>query len=666
MSVKVSTPIEKSTPSSYVSTPNSTSLNTPNTTEAIPDINSRPDLQCPECRSCNVFEEYEDGEIICRDCGHVFEDLILTNPDSYETTNAQHSLNQEPIDRFRHHVTYQSTESRRQYRAKRFEQIRQYLATSARQCGLTSNQANRAFYLWKEIMDHFGLRFWEAAATGAIACLYLAAKESKKGVSLVDLAARADISPYKIGAQYKSIKSGLLELEVFSADQDIFHSEEDLWVILQRILTITSSDVMPRSDLEILSPNFRKVLGVVIKTTEIKASAANLRILLSSAQKCLTIAKDSGLLTGRQPQSLVAACLVIAIEVRLEVYPCPDEVFEFTSKLFSTKTSTIRKRYRELRQCMLAWALRLPFVKGVKIKDSKLAFYMDDVLKYFGHLEEQNKKLWEALDNNEGAEDDKTCDNEDLRDQLGPGGHITEQDLRIEQQLIHEENLWELDGDGTGDDREHKTHKSKSNQSSIPARLYPPSYVRNLEREKRQLANIKKAKSMIGCDETSLPIENGGRQNDVLDHDKIGKIRVEWIKQLLVLGIRTEQELLEATDGMLEYWVRSDLAKKSETNKIRTKEQMDSTQLTSDDLDENEMAMYLREFSGEENSLMLRIMEDAYSHKKGLQEPKIGRKRARMEKETESSERKKVRSSKLNLEALEELDLENAESINVR
>ncbi|KAF8983594.1 hypothetical protein BGZ46_009940 [Entomortierella lignicola] len=658
------------------STSNATTTANPITSPIPSDENNVRHLKCPDCKSSNVHEE--DVEIICRDCGFVFEDFVFESAsDSHQSSNAYGFTRVGRVGRPIHHATNsfarsalpnQTLELRRAKRLKRFEQIRKFLGASGRQSGLSMKHVSRAYFLWKKAMDHLNLRFWDPAARTAVACLYLAAKESKMGISLVDLAIHTNISPYKIGANYKMVKSSLLDLNILAADDGHFSLDEDPWIMLQRVLSIGSADSVQRWDIDRLPREIRDVLGIDMDPEK---SRASLRSLLSSAQKCMAIAKDSGLTTGRQPQTLGAACVVVAIEVRLVLTVCPEELYEFASRLFGTSAHTVIIRHKELRKSMLTWARRLPFVKGAgKIKESKLVYYMDDVLKYFGHLQEQNRQLWAMLDIDEDSACDETSQDGGHKDQLGPGGHMTMEDLEVEQQMLQDGTFWASDEDDIYDDwieeqeeGESANQECRSLQTSMSSdRAYPPSYVNKLSQEKKQLGYINEAKLLI-----KEKSEDHGQKPETA-----ARQRVDWIKQLLVLGTRSEQEILGATDTTLEYWAISDLAKKSRSVP-RSRDQLDSIQLTAEDLDDQEMSQYLRNPS--DAGAVLRVMGRTYteaedrakkaktrsSRKSRNRNSRQGQKRKAISLPAGSKlqpPQKKVRSSKLNLEALRELEEE--------
>ncbi|KAF8923277.1 hypothetical protein BGZ58_003137 [Dissophora ornata] len=426
--------------------------------------------------------------------------------------------------------------------------------------------------------------------------------------------------------------------------------------MLDRILAIGSTNSIQRGDMDKLPDEIRDAFGFNLDDEE---RTSCLRSLLSSAQKCMTIAMDSGLVTGRQQQALVAACLVIAVEVRLALTKPCDELLEFAVITFSSAHKTVSNRYKELKRCMLVWARRLPFVKDAsKIKAAKLVYYMDDVFKYFGHLNQQNQQLWTMLDKSESV---ASGNDEDGNDRLGPGEFMTEKDLELEQELENDGAVWTLYSD---DDSEELSNHVKGPEvaqleqaSSVPSvgRLHPPAYEANLRQEKRRLEYLEIAKT---ADSNSHPSYSRTEQ-----HDFRSLSRINWTRSLLLLGTRTEQELIEATDNTLEYWARSDHAKMSNSHLPRSREELDSAHLTAEDLDEQEFEQYLRTPS--ETEAVLRVQGHIYAWAKESTKQTSRSPKPKRSRESECGPgsqsfsglqqlegSKRVRSSKLNLEAL--------------
>jgi transcription initiation factor TFIIIB Brf1 subunit/transcription initiation factor TFIIB len=45
--------------------------------------------ECPECGSNNVFYNKDKGQIICRDCGAIFEELLPKEERQFEEAHEQ-------------------------------------------------------------------------------------------------------------------------------------------------------------------------------------------------------------------------------------------------------------------------------------------------------------------------------------------------------------------------------------------------------------------------------------------------------------------------------------------------------------------------------------------------------------------------------------------------
>ncbi|KAI1299670.1 hypothetical protein EDD11_006450 [Mortierella claussenii] len=657
----------------------------------------RTDLHCPHCQSVNVFDEFLDGETVCHDCGLVFDGAIfaehssnsskhhLSNGHGYVRVNQVGRAYQSLRDLSRLGPSFAPTgkEQSRLYRAKRFEQIRQYMATAARQYELTVADVNRGYFLWKHAMAALRLRFWDPAARAALACLYLAAKEAKKSVSLIQVAVKAGMSPYKVGASFKLVKKTLLELMMLDADAPFFNQEDDPWVMMQKVMSIGAADSLQRGDLDDLSQVIQDALGVNMAP---ELRTACLRGLLAVTQKCMIVAQDSGLATGRHLSALVAACLAVAIEVRLLLTKCPEEVFKFVAVVFSSSWRTVIVRYNELRKCMLVWARRLPFMKGTdKIKNSQIVYLLVDVLQYFGHLKEQNRLLWDSLDKKDR---DLTNNKNKVLDQLGPGGAITSDDLAIEAELVRDGTLWtfeqeefSIDSEAVEEQSVNSVAATKQLKSDLAAQvLYPPAFLSSLQRTRRGFQNVEEARSQVAGTDTSFsPVQSiqvsSARKNKTRNQQD--QNRIAMIRQLLEYGHHLEYELAEASDNTLVYWLTAASAEQAGLRTSRPSLQMDSTDLTEQDLDEAELATYLR--SSSDATAVLKVMGPTYdladrARQRTIKVQETRSARVKQQKEVRRQKRssrpqtihalstlqqrpwKRKRSNKLNLEALSDLE----------
>ncbi|KAK3816085.1 MAG: hypothetical protein J3Q66DRAFT_341587 [Benniella sp.] len=650
--------------------------------------------RCPGCDGTNIVEEQSIGAVVCHDCGSVLEETVLDTTPARDpggltrVTNRGRAWNSASEPRAGQSIlrtTISTIERRRIHRSKRFEDIRKCLASTGRLSGLTGADVSRGYHLWRVAMFTLRLRGWDIAYKGAVACLFIAAKERKKGTTLFGIAAQAGASPYKIGAMYKQIRTVLVERKILD-DNECLHSDDDPRIMLEKILSIGSSDSMNRGDMDQLSQQFRAAFDVDGSTDK---RAACLRLLWSSAQKCMAIAMDAGLTIGRHPRALAGACLVIAVEVKLLLTGYSKELVDFSAAFFGCGSSTVKARYKELRECMLVWANRLPFLNANRaIKPKMLVYHLEDVIKYFGHLENQNKQLWAMLDKDESVISDRdnideNDDDENIYecDRLGYEGEFTEEDLRLAQEL--------RDSDSVGDANDYEvvpcddsdTHRSEHAQQitgvqkqhppsflsdvgqedsdvKFDPKLYPPSYVANMKQTQRRINITQIAK---GEAEYSGPSPRSRRPRA----EHIERRRIEVVKRLLELGNRSEKELSEALEGTLEYWLVADQAKASGSNEPRSQEEMDAVELGPKDLSQPELESYLR--TPAETKAISQVMASTFSEsdKRAQKRPETGQQQKRKRSVTPSTtdqatkKPKKARSSKINWEALGELDGES-------
>ncbi|KAG0225690.1 hypothetical protein BGX31_007556 [Mortierella sp. GBA43] len=681
----------------HSTTASTTSSSTTQTTTNQPNTR-RTGSTCPGCNGTNVFSESSIGGVVCHDCGQVLEDRVLDDTpgrDSGGLTRVDKRGRTwgEPSHPSSGHLgsyTIASpSEQRRLYRSKRFQQLRKHLSATGRLSGL-SNDVNRAYFLWRTVMADMNLKFWDQAFRGAVACLFLASKERKRGVTLFGIAAKAGVSPFKVGAVYKQIKSLLLERQILD-DDDGSLVDDDPRNMLEKIFCIGSSASIQRGEMDNLPQPIREVFGVDADDRE---RMTNLRSLWSSAQKCMAIAMDADLTTGRHPHALVAACLVVAVEVKLLITGYPKELVDFAAITFDSTPTTVRLRYRELKNRMLVWANRLPFITtGQTIKEKKLVYHLEDVLKYFGSLESRNKQLWAALDKNDGMEsdhDDSDDENIDMVGQLEPEGGFTVDDLRLEKELRDSYPFDDTDefgdvaysdGDGPEPEQAQGTIMNQdqdppnlllgSKSRDIPVRddqMYPPSFVAGLKLSEGRLKLLQVAKG-----EAEYPSKPPCKRSS---KELMDLRRIDVIKRLLDLGYRNEQELLDACNGTLEYWLCADIARRSGLGEPRSKEEMDAVELGPKDLSQQELEGYLR--TPVETQAVLRIMAPTFievedqrrkrsnSHQPNrVQDPRQQQcttKRASPPSAADQPAKnaKRVRSSKINWEAISDAEDETS------
>lgn len=397
------------------------------------------------------------------------------------------------------------------------------------------------------------------------------------------------------------------------------------------------------------------------------------------SQKFMIIAADASLDNSRRIQPLVAACLIVALEVRLQLTETPKGMLQLVGFMYNSIPSTIMSRYRELRKCILEWAHHLPFVdKTAHITEKKLVYFMEDVIKYFGHLQDKNRQLWALIDKaaEEGEHEDEG--DADHVEELGEdNGECVEEgydgidkgwhDQRTGDDYFSHEQDERNEGDGGSmvrDGIDDAPLASKDILASMAARRHdPPAYIAKVKRRDRLGELIQTAKQSI-ADPTSQDLHLSRKDSQ----------RFEWIKQLLVLRTRTEDEILDASDNCLADWVVISQARQTKPNILRSQEELDSTELTEKDLDDEELSSYLR--SEPDQKSLHRVMTQAYHEaeqisklaemrRKATEASKKGRDRRKRAREGQALDKSgpseavvRERSWKLRLEALSDSDNE--------
>jgi hypothetical protein len=150
--------------------------------------------------------------------------------------------------------------------------------------------------------------------------------------------------------------------------------------------------------------------------------------------------------------------------------------------------------------------------------------------------------------------------------------------------------------------------------------------------------------------------------------------RLAWIRRLIALGTRTEQDIIEASDNCLADWVQSDEGRQARTKNRQPQPDLDSTELTEMDLNDEEVECYIR--SKPDQEAVQRVMHKAHLEfeqvaklaaarryaKESLKKAQLQRKRIRQglppDKDWLSGGGMRKRSRKLRLEALGDSDNE--------
>ncbi|KAK3832195.1 MAG: hypothetical protein JOS17DRAFT_743285 [Linnemannia elongata] len=639
----------------------STPINTTTSTQLQPTTQThnpyawRPKRHCTGCGSHRLADDQETATLVCVDCGLVAnENMLDDNPKSYhgygltrvsatgrELISKDKRAHDKRIRTGQGESDARNTSSgttnvtvyTRRY-MQRLEEARVVITSVGRANGLSDVVVRRAIFFFVLVK-----RKMKVVGDGkALACLYIAAREAGKKLRLIELATQSGLSPYTLGADYKRVRAFLVKRETIDTGTGLYVVEEDPWTELERILSIGSSESIERDDYANLPQDVKDALGINMESVE---RSRRLRGLLSMSQKVMIIAADSSLDNSRRIQPLVAACLIVALEVRLQLTETPKEMLQLVGFMYNSIPSTIMSRYRELRKCILQWAHRLPFVdKSAHITEKKLVYFTEDVIKYFGHLQDKNRQLWALIDKaaqegevetdhvEESGEDNGDCaeDAEDGVDEEWDGQRAGDDDFSQDQNERSE-------GDSrfsVYDDIDDAPLASKDILAGMATRRHdPPAYVAKVKRRNRLDELIQAAKQSVAD-----PMTQGQHLS------RKDSRRFDWIKQLLVLGTRTEGEILDASDNCLADWVAISRARQAKPKIVRPQDELNSTELTEKDLDDEELSSYLRSEPDQES--LHRVMTQAYQEAEQISKLAEVRRKA-TEASKKARERKRTR-----------------------
>ncbi|KAF9986957.1 hypothetical protein BGZ75_001237 [Mortierella antarctica] len=385
------------------------------TTEANAATSGRPHrMQCPGCSSTNIAFE-DEGETICHDCGLVLaDDTGLTSSSNdvsgYGLTRVNdvgrsldHNKNLQLVG---HSINISSAEDRRElYHSRGTADVKLWLEQMCAAFGLPTADAHRSLYLWTAFKKLKNLKITKYSRRAAVACLYVAAKESKREVTLNQFSSQTDTNARKFGSVYKDVKEVLLKHKYIGSGGNL---EMDPWMFLDKVLTLDNEASIQSGLMDDLPPDLREALGVTLPPN---AKAERLQTLLRVSQRCMTLAIESGMMTGRLPMPLAGACVVMAVQVEGKLALCPEELFEFIGKVWMSSPSTLKKRYMELKKYMVDSVKKLPFDVGGNRKTRTL-FCLTAVLTYQPFFEKAPEDLWSGpetvscdSDGNDGQDD---------------------------------------------------------------------------------------------------------------------------------------------------------------------------------------------------------------------------------------------------------------------
>ncbi|KAG0351664.1 hypothetical protein BG005_008847 [Podila minutissima] len=543
-------------------------------------------LECPSCGSHNsTVDEWETT--ICTSCGLVLEEspVVIKTSDAYNfqlnKVDSRGRLGTTALyfidGRMAHSSFMQNRENaHKRFVALRSGQAKETIQAAGRLVDATAPITDRAFHLWKAVYGKWRVKAGDHFDCMALACLYLVSKEMSTGLSLIRLASVSNQSHLKIGALFKKVSRILHEHNLIDVDPTVYSTEDSHWIELTRLLDLRY-DKMPQALQEMIDPS------------DPQSRLSHLKEILTVSQKVLAIIIESGVATGRQVSGVVAASVVLALQYHLKSKTRrPTGLTEFARGFFAVTESRIKLQTREVEACMKVWIKRLPYLrKNKQFKTSEIVDYMDEVFGYFQNFHADNQAIWNAVDRLvlEDEEDQTEADEgtpyEEVEegDRLDAGTPVPDQEAGLaEEDSLVDEVPEQLQPTFRA---VLEATRGKMAEVDRAAVFLPRSFKASERQRKRQRERLRIAKESLGMVTKSTSEKRRPRI----------KVQDEMVKQmrtLLMLGTRTEQELVDVAPDTLAYWAKQDAAP------ISPDHDLDAKELSDKDLKEEEWLQVVR------------------------------------------------------------------------
>ncbi|KAG0321821.1 hypothetical protein BG000_003095 [Podila horticola] len=544
-------------------------------------------LECPSCGSRNSTVD-ERETTICTGCGLVLEEspVVINTSDAYKYQLKKVDSRGRPgstavyymAGRVAHSAFMQNRENvHKKFVAHRSGQAKETIQAAGRLVDATGPIMDRAFHLWKAVYGKWQVKAGDHFDCMALACLYLVSKEMSTGLSLIRLASVSNQSHLKIGAVFKKVSKVLHEYNLIDLDTTVYSTEDNHWIELTRLLDLRY-DMMP------------KALQDMIDPLDSRSRLSHLKEILTVSQKVLAIVIESGVATGRQVSGVVAACVVLALQYHLNLKTKrPTGLIEFVRGFFAVNDTRIKLQVREVEVCMTDWIKRLPYVrKNKRFKPSEIVDYMDEVFGYFQNFHADNQVIWNAVNRLVLEDEGKETEADE-----GAPYEVVEEDgdqPDTRTPVPNQETEAVEDNSLVGEVPEQlqptfrailEATRGKKTEVDRAAVFLPRSFKASERQRARQLERLRIAKESLDTVTKSISEKASPRIN----------VQDEMVKQmrtLLMLGTRTEQELLDAPPGTLAYWAKRD------ASPVSPDHDLDAKVLSDKDLNEEEWQQILR------------------------------------------------------------------------
>lgn len=329
--------------------------------------------------------------------------------------------------------------------------------------GLRSLKA-RIVFLFTESKNKVQFKWGKRAQVFAAACIYVAAKEAKKTLWLLELAVRTPfpLSSSSTVLNYSSMQDQVEMKDLYTLTRAIRivklecrlpHDEDaDPAMFIERILghlnSLFSSPTPPP-----LHGAARKKAWSASNLTWVRS--ISLPEVRNLAADLLAFGHDISLTSGRNPAQVAGAVILVALEgAARRPAPVAQDFADELAFLLGGKAFTIQERYREFNKLLAEYAPQLPWLsndefalpgekakKGNKrsSKKKELVQYTSDIVQFRRAIEAKRTR------------DRKAAEHEATEKQKGKGREDEDEDEDDERLVVDENDDGEEEDDSVGD-----------------------------------------------------------------------------------------------------------------------------------------------------------------------------------------------------------------------
>ncbi|GAA5868326.1 hypothetical protein JCM1840_005638 [Sporobolomyces johnsonii] len=292
--------------------------------------------------------------------------------------------------------------------------------------------STRTKWLFSQIKQKVGFRWGLRAEVFAAACVYVAARESERELWLNQLADTLDPQLKEPGLQLsRAIRIVKLELNI-----TLQKPEVDPAMHLERLLVhLQSLFSTPKPPLH-GSSSSKKTTWTPSNLTWVRGlSLAEVRTL---AVNLLAFSSDISLVSGRSPEQVACAAVMVALEgVARKPAPLQQEFCDEMAWVMGSRAFTVQERYREFNKVLADYAPKLPWLgaaaaaKCTKKKD--LVVHTSDIVQFRKAIDAKAKKQRVAAEEASVAQGKGKGKAEDDDEALSGGGASDDPDIEDDE-----------------------------------------------------------------------------------------------------------------------------------------------------------------------------------------------------------------------------------------